>query len=95
MLEFWTLWSMRAQLKVAARTGQVLLVELYEDLLYIRVLGVCGASFVFEDLSDDEETWLGTYVYPIAALTRICVDNVERARERLSRNPQNSDLIDF
>jgi hypothetical protein len=93
VLEFWTLWSMRAQLKAAARCERVLLLEVYEDLVYARVLGVHGATFTFEVLDDDEETWTGTYVYPIAAVTRICVDNVERVRERLLRNPENSDLL--
>lgn len=93
MLGFWTLWSMRAQLKAAAQTERVLLVEAYEDLLYIRVLAVEGATFVFEVLDEDEETWTGTYIYPVLAVTRICVDNVERVRERLLRNPENSDLL--
>lgn len=95
MLGFWTLWSIRGHLKAAARSGRVLTVELYDDIVCLRVLAVEGATFVFEEMGEDEETSMGLYIYPIGAVSRICIDNVERARERLLNNPENGDLIDF
>lgn len=84
MLELFVTLSMRRQLKRFVKTGDPVLVQLYNDMSLIAIVSkVNFFTATFQILDIDEETWLAEEVMPIHCVMGLCTKSVNRVRRKL------------
>ena len=86
MFNLLTALSMRAHLRRHQKAGEPVICFFADGgSIPVRVAEVKLLSVVLDFLDEDEETWIGRYVFPLAFVLGLNESSVQRSRRRLMK----------